>query len=149
MTDYGLTQEELSERISKSRSTIANALRMLKLPEDVRDMLIAGTISSGHAKALLALEDEDKISEVAKIAAEKGWNVRDTEEYIRKAYGTRKKRKAREPLNNQTEYDKTEADLAVRLKTKVHIIRQYENTGRIEISYYSLDDLERILDHIK
>ena len=149
MNEYGMTQEELAERISKNRSTIANALRLLKLPEDVREMLINGTISAGHAKALLGLEEEAKMSEVAKVVTEKGWNVRDTEDFIRKEYGEKRRRKRRAPLGNQIEYDKTEADLSVLLKTKVHINRKQENAGKIEISYFTLEDLERILEHIK
>ncbi len=149
MNEYGMTQEELAERISKNRSTIANALRLLKLPEDVREMLINGTISAGHAKALLGLEDEVKMSEVAKTITEKGWNVRYTEDFIRKEYGEKRKKKRRAPLGNQIEYDKTEADLSVILKTKVHINRKQENAGKIEISYFTLEDLERILEHIK
>lgn len=148
MNDYGMTQEELSERIARSRSTIANALRLLRLPEDVREMVADGRLSPGHAKALLGLDNTAKLSETAQIVFLQDLSVRETEALVRKE-NTVRKAKTPKILGNQAEYDKTEEELSEILKTKVSINRKRENAGKIEISYFSLEDLERILEHIR
>ncbi|MBP5224083.1 MAG: ParB/RepB/Spo0J family partition protein [Lachnospiraceae bacterium] len=146
---YGLTQEALAERVSKNRTVIANALRLLKLPEDVRTMLEQGILSTGHAKAILGAETETLQSEIAKSVVEKGLSVRDTETLVKNAGKPKKGPKAPKKLRNTAEYEKVEQDLKAKLGTKVSIDRRADNAGRIIIDFYSLDDIERILKHIQ
>jgi len=144
--EYELTQEELSERVSKSRTVITNSLRLLRLPEDVRKLLETKQLSAGHAKVLLGLESESQQSEAAKQVVAGGLSVRETEKLV-KSFG---KPAAKEKvLANEAEYRKTEELLAEKLKTKVKIARKSEKEGRITIEYSSVEDLERILSHIR
>ncbi len=145
--DYGMTQEELSEVLSKSRTFITNSMRLLKLPEPVLLMVADGTLSTSHAKVLLGLENEEDLKKAAAQVVEKGLNVRETEALV-KALRDKKPRPEKKVLKNQTAYTKVENDLKETLKTKVVIRRRSENAGRIEIDFYSLEDIERILGHI-
>ena len=145
--DYGMTQEELSEVLSKSRTFITNSMRLLKLPEPVLLMVADGTLSTSHAKVLLGLENEEDLKKAAAQVVEKGLNVRETEALV-KALRDKKPRPEKKVLKNQTAYTKVENDLKETLKTKVVIRRRSENAGRIEINFYSLEDIERILGHI-
>ena len=145
--DYGMTQEELSEVLSKSRTFITNSMRLLKLPEPVLLMVADGTLSTSHAKVLLGLENEEDLKKAAAQVVEKGLNVRETEALVR-SLADKKPRPEKKVLKNQTAYTKVENDLKETLKTKVVIRRRSENAGRIEIDFYSLEDIERILGHI-
>ena len=145
--DYGMTQEELSEVLSKSRTFITNSMRLLKLPEPVLMMVADGTLSTSHAKVLLGLENEEDLKKAAAQVVEKGLNVRETEAQVR-SLADKKPRPEKKVLKNQTAYTKVENDLKETLKTKVVIRRRSENAGRIEIDFYSLEDIERILGHI-
>ncbi len=145
--DYGMTQEELSEVLSKSRTFITNSMRLLKLPEPVLMMVADGTLSTSHAKVLLGLENEEDLKKAAAQVVEKGLNVRETEALVR-SLADKKPRPEKKVLKNQTAYTKVENDLKETLKTKVVIRRRSENAGRIEIDFYSLEDIERILGHI-
>ena len=147
MKTYDLTQEALSDRIGKSRSAVANSLRLLNLPEDVRKALAEGRLSTGHAKVILSLEDPLKMSDAASEILEKGLSVRDTEKLVKQLKNP-KKPAVRAPLKNQVEYENAENSLSELLKTKVKINRRSENAGKIEIDFYSLEDIERILRHI-
>ena len=146
MEDFHLTQEALSERIAINRSVIANALRLLKLPEDLRDQVAAGTISTGHAKVLLGLEDPERMRELAARIREENLSVRDLEAVIH-AMGRKKRTKT--VFRNQEEYDNTARGLEEKLGTHVRFSRKNEHSGKIEIDYSSLEDLERILSHIR
>ncbi len=146
---YGLTQEALAERVSKNRAVIANALRLLRLPQDVRALLENGALSTGHAKAILGLESEELQSEIAKTVVEKGLSVRDTEALVKSAGRPKKSPKSAKKLRNTAEYEKVEKDLKEILGTKVKIERREDNAGKIVIDFYTLDDIERILKHIQ
>ncbi len=146
---YGLTQEALAERVSKNRAVIANALRLLRLPQDVRALLENGSLSTGHAKAILGAETEELQSEIAKTVVEKGLSVRDTEALVKNAGKQKKSPGTAKKLRNTAEYEKVEKDLKAKLGTKVKIERREDNAGRIIIDFYSLDDIERILKHIQ
>ena len=146
--DYHLTQEELSDRMSRSRTSITNSLRLLKLPEEVQDLLIQGKISQGHAKVLLGMEDDEAETALAKKIAEEELSVRETEEAVKAWAHPRKPRTARK-LKNEAAYRKTASDLTEKLGTKVRINRKTEHAGKIEIDYYSLEDLERVISHIQ
>ena len=150
INEYHLTQEALSERISKNRAVIANSMRLLKLPEDVQELLVSGKLCAGHAKVSLGLDSAADQSEAAKNVVENALSVRETEKLV-KHFGTQQEihPKENENLKNQLEYEQVENLLKEKLKTKVSIKRKSENAGKIEIDYYSLEEIERILSHIK
>lgn len=144
--EYGLTQEGLAERMSKSRVNITNSLRLLKLPEEVRQMLIDGALSSGHAKVLLGIEDPDRLQRAARETVLRKLSVRDTEKLVKTLGKTRAEKK---PLPNEVAYDETERLLCEKLGTRVRIVRKTKDSGKLEISFSSLEDFERIAEHIK
>lgn len=143
--EYDLKQDEVAERVSKSRTTITNSLRLLKLDERVQSMLIEENFSSGHARALLGIKDHDlQYSTALKIFDEK-LSVRETEKLI-KALQTEEKPKRKKPeLKNDFVYRDLEEKLKMVTGTKVTINRKSEQAGRIEIEYYTPEDLEKIV----
>ena len=146
--DYHLTQEELSDRMSRSRTSITNSLRLLKLPDEVQQLLSEGKISQGHAKVLLGMENDEAETELAKRIAEEELSVRETEEAVRLWAKPRKPRSPRR-FKNEAAYRNTASELTEKLGTKVRINRKSEHSGKIEIDYYSLEDLERVISHIQ
>lgn len=146
--EYNLKQEEVAERVSKSRSAITNSLRLLKLNEKVLDYLMEEMISSGHARALLALEDSEKQVSVAEKIAKEHLSVRDTEKLVKNINQPPKKAPKKE-LKNDFVYKDMEEQLKQKIGTKVTINRKSENKGKIEIEYYSQDDLEKIVAYFK
>ena len=150
MQEFDLTQEEIAERVSKNRATITNSMRLLKLDRRVQDLLIRGQISSGHARALLALEDgEQQYQAALKIISNK-WSVREVERFVKSMGKTPAKREA-DPEKERM--DLFYRDLEERLKslmgTKVSINQKDKNKGRIEIEYYSSAELERIIEMLQ
>ncbi len=147
--DYGLKQEEIADRVSRNRTTITNAIRLLKLPDEVKALVAEGTLSQGHARTLLGIEDPEKQTELAKQVIEKSLSVRDTERLVKLA-GRKPRKKPAE--NQEEEKDYTlffrdyEDKMRTILGTKVHISRRDRNKGRIEIDYYSTAELERIME---
>jgi len=144
MEEYGLTQEELSKRIGKSRPFIANTVRLLTLPEQTKNMLTQGVITAGHARALLALSKTKDLEDAARRVALKGLSVRQTEDFVKNI--------AREKTRTKSKTSKADPvlqDLEERLKkrysTKV-CIRHGRKNGRIEIEYYGAEELERLLE---
>ncbi len=142
--EYSLTQEQVAERVSKSRTAVTNALRLLKLCDEVQEMLIEGTLSAGHARALLSLEDAELQYATAQKAVAGKWSVREMEAYVRKLMSPPKEK---EPGNSAE--DAIYADFEEKLKramgTKVTINRKAKDKGRIEIEYYSIDEFERLM----
>ena len=150
INDYNLTQEELAERISKSRSAITNTLRLLKLHPDVQKMLINGTLTAGHARALLAIEDQDTQLTLAEKVIKDSLSVRQTEDLV-KSYG-KDSTGVRIKMKNDPQYKELEKKLSSILGTKVSIKQKEKGKGRVEISYYSeeqLDDIFLILNRGK
>ena len=145
---FGMTQEKVSESVGKSRSTVANSLRILSLPEDVVEMLRAGAISTGHAKVILSLPTAELRSKSAVYIAEKKLSVRESEAYI--AALTKPPREEPPKENNEVllQIEDLETNISKVIGTKVKI-RHGNGKGKIEIQYYSNDDLERILDFFK
>ncbi len=143
--EFGLKHEDLAERVGKSRTAITNSMRLLKLDEGVLDMLIRGELTQGHARALLALEDKEKQLQAAQTIIDKNLSVRDVEKLVKELLNPPVK-KEKEPLPGQSVYKDIEKKLKDRLGTKVSISRKNENQGKIEISYYSVDELERIIE---
>lgn len=148
LEEYKMTQEVLSERISKSRTVITNAMRLLKLPQGVQDLLSTGKLSTGHAKTILGLEDPEKQTEVAEKVISDNLSVRQTEALI-KSLLKEKKAPVKKALRNQVAYDEARQSLEDCLATKVVINRKSETAGKIEITYNSLEDFERIVGHIR
>lgn len=142
---YKLKQEEIAEQVSKSRTAITNALRLLKLSEKAQAMLTEGLISTGHAKVLLAIEDNDVQTELAERIIDEQLSVRETEKAVKSILN--KEEKAPKPeLANQSLYQTIEEKMKRKIGTKVKIKRKGENKGKIEIDYYSADDLEKIIE---
>lgn len=147
INDHGLRQEDLAERISKSRSAITNRLRLLKLPEKVRQMVIDGSLSEGHARALLGATGAKRQEQLAAIVVARGLSVRETEALIKRGPA---KKKVRSPKTPDDElYARLEDDLKQIMSTKVTIKRESDERGRIVIEYYSLDELDRLTELFK
>lgn len=144
ITEYKMTQEEISKAVGKSRSAIANSVRLLGLSQSVRTFLINGELTSGHARALLAIEDEDEQEKLALKIINEGLNVRETERLIKRM--AQKRTPPKTPVLAE-EYKYIEDKLKNIFGTKV-TLRHNKNKGKITIEYYSNDELERILDMV-
>ena len=146
--DLKLKQEEIAERVSKKRSTITNSMRLLKLPEEVKKMVAGGQISEGHGRALLGLEDKEEIVKVAKKIAAESWSVRATEEYVKKTKeaASNKTKKKSPVIKREAVYREAENKMKRSLGAKVEIKKKNDKSGKIEISYYSIDELERLIE---
>jgi ParB family chromosome partitioning protein len=148
--EFKLKQDEVAERVSKSRTTITNALRLLKLDKRVQDMIVDDKLTTGHARAMLAITDPDKQYEFAERAFDEKMSVRDVEREVKKLINDKKsdkKTKAAE-LDPQlvAVYEQTQEKLKGVLGTKVFINAKDNKSGRLEIEYYSQDELNRIVD---
>lgn len=143
--EYSLKQEELANRVSKSRTAIANSMRLLKLTDSVQNMLINDEISMGHARALLTLEQEDLQIEAAKTIVSKGLSVRDTEKLVKSILNP-KQVKLPIPSAEAAIYDTIANKLREKMGTKVSINHKKNGKGKIEIEYYSQEELERLLE---
>lgn len=149
LDEFQITQEELANRVSKSRTTITNTMRLLKLLPKVQQMLIDEEISNGHARALLALEDSNKQLQVAQSIVSNNLNVRDTEQLVKKMNEKSIQQKYKQESEHEkvsNAYHEIEEQLKNILGTKVQIKNKKGNKGKIEIEYYSLEDLERLID---
>ncbi len=148
--EFKLKQDEVAERVSKSRTTITNALRLLKLDKRVQEMIVDDKLTTGHARAMLAITDPDKQYEFAERAFDQKMSVRDVEREVKKLINdknTDKKGKSAE-IDPQlvAVYEQTQEKLKGVLGTKVYINAKDNKTGRLEIEYYSQDELNRIVD---
>ncbi len=143
LEDYHLKQDEVAERVSKSRSAVTNSMRLLKLDERVQQMVIDDMISSGHARALIAINDGEKQYTVAMKIFDERLSVRETESYIRNLDKPVKKKEV--PANDFV-YRDYEEKLNKALDTKVVIHNKENNKGKIEINYYSKEEFERIVE---
>lgn len=147
--EYDLKQEEVAEKVSRSRTAITNSLRLLKLDERVLDMLVDERISSGHARALLGILDPDRQFEAAQKVEETNLSVRDTEKLVKSMNNPVAKKPAKKQLENDFIYRDLEEQLKRRIGTKVSINRKTDNQGKLEIEYYSQEELEKILKYFK
>jgi len=143
--EYNLTQKELSEIVGKSRPYIANILRLLKLDDEIKNELINGEISNGHARALLSLENKEDRLKVLEIIIKRNYSVRKTESFIKNYL---KKTEIIIKYVKTKEVVEFENKLTDRFGTKVNIKHNNKFKGKIEIEYYNLDDLNRILEII-
>ncbi len=143
MKDFNLTQEEAAQKVGKSRPAVANALRLLKLPESVLNMVRENKLSAGHARALAAIDDEKLVISTAELIAEKGLSVRETEKLV-KTLTAEKKEKKKAP-NRHTFFDEVELSLNNSLGRKARVITKGgKECGTLEIAFYDKDDLARI-----
>lgn len=146
---FKLTQEELSMKVGKSRSHIANFLRLLQLPAEIKDYVSRGTLSMGHARAIITITDPKVQKELAKKAIEENWSVRQLEEVVQNLQAKKKpaakvnKGKKRDPFISSVEEELREI-----LQTTVKV-KHERNKGKIEIAYYSMEDFDRLLDLLK
>jgi len=143
--EYKMKQDDLAERVSKSRSAITNALRLLKLDEKVKAMLAEGLITTGHARALIAVEDKDKQQQLATKIFDEKLSVRETEKLV-KALSEGKENKKEEKTSEKLVYRKLEDSLKSILGSKVSIKSKQGGKGKIEIDYYSMEELDRITE---
>lgn len=140
MEKFEMTQDKVSERVGKSRSSIANMLRLLSLENEIKDMLIENKLTMGHARALLSMSGGSKRVEAAKKISEEGFNVRQVEALVKNdSIPVKKAKKGKESA-----YPDLEQNLSERYGTKIRV--KGKNKGKIEIEYYSAADLTRIVD---
>lgn len=144
LNEFHLKQDEVAERVSKSRTAVTNSMRLLKLNEDVQQMVIEDKISSGHARALIAIEEPEKQYEVALKVFDEKLSVRDIEKLVKDMNKPLKQKKTKEKLDFI--YRDLEEKMKISLGTKVSISEKNEGKGKIEVEYYSTDELDRLVD---
>lgn len=147
--EFSLKQDEVAERVSKSRTTITNSMRLLKLCEPVQQMVIEDKLSSGHARALLALNDTTNQYELACKVFDESLSVRETEALVRKWNQIPKEKKESDTLDYKFLYSDMETCLKEILGSKVMIKPKNNEKGKIEIEYYSSEELDRLVDKLK
>ena len=146
--EYKMTQDEIAESVGKSRPAVANTLRLLTLSEGVKKMIIEGSLSAGHARCIAAIKETELQNKVAAMVVAMSLNVRQTEEYVKKLYDTKNKKKKETKKTDEkraVEIQYVEKTLRDIFNTKVNI-KDVDNKGKIEIEYYSADERERILE---
>ena len=144
LTEFHLKQDEVAERVSKSRTAVTNSMRLLKLDERVQEMVIEEKLSTGHARALLGIEDLELQYQTACKVFDEKMSVRDVEKLV-KAMNVPKK-EIKKPEINQIIYEDMSEKLKQIMGTKVQILPKNNEKGKIEIEYYSSEELERIID---
>ena len=148
LEEFHLKQDELADRVSKSRVTVANSIRLLKLMPDVQQMLIDEMISSGHARALLGIENPQEQYNLAQRIFDEKLSVREVEKIVKNLHKPTKKRKKLDDKTLLAIYHEEEEKMKKKLGTKVSVISKGEGAGKIEIEFYNHDDFERLLDLI-
>ena len=145
MTEFNLTQDQASGRVGKSRSAVANFLRLRHLPEPIKESILNGSLSMGHARALLGAENSAQQNAVWRAVVSKGLSVRQTESFVK---GLKEKKKTPKKRSTDTEdrhLSSLEDDLSRQFGTRVQIIRRGKK-GKVEIEFYSNEDLNRLVD---
>ena len=146
MEEFHLKQDEIAERVAKSRTAVTNSMRLLKLTVKVQEMVIADMISAGHARALLGISDESLQENTAMKVFDEKLSVRETEKLVKNLVSPAKKVKTEKNTAEDAIYESLEEKMKGIMGTKVSIQRKKNNKGKIEIEYYSRDELERIID---
>lgn len=150
LEEFHLKQDEIAEKVSKSRTAITNSMRLLKLDERVQEMLIGEMLTTGHVRALLAIEDKEKQYNLATYIFDNKLSVRETEKLVKKATEEPKEKPAKKvDLATAAIYESLEESMKGVLGTKVSIHKKSKHKGQIEIEYYSEQELERIIDLIR
>lgn len=148
LEEFNLKQDEVAERVSKSRTAVTNSLRLLKLCDEVQQMIISNMLSTGHARAIISVEDPEEQYALAQKIFDEKMSVREVEKYIK---GMNKTPKIKKKKNESLEaiYESTEEKLKNALGTKVQITsREKEGSGKIDIEFYNHDDFERIIEKL-
>jgi ParB family chromosome partitioning protein len=143
--EFTLTQQQVAEVVGKDRSTIANALRLLNLPASVRQLMRDGKLSAGHARALLGLDNDRRIADVARQAVDEQWSVREVESHVKRAKQPTRVAQPREKSREASER-MLEEELQRVFGTDVRIRRSRGNRGRVEVPFFSAEDFERIFE---
>lgn len=147
LTEFNLKQDEVAERVSKSRAAVTNSIRLLKLSDEVQQMVIDDMISTGHARALLAVENAEEQYSLAQRIFDEKLSVRDIEKIVKNMNKPAKPaKKVSEDASMEVIYRDIEEKLKQKLSTKVTIHSKGEGSGKIEIEFYSHDDIDRIMD---
>ena len=153
LTEFNLKQDEVAERVSKSRTAVTNSMRLLKLNEKVQQMVIDDMLSTGHARALLGIEDQDKQYQTAQKIFDEKLSVRETEKLVKKIQQEKEEDKSKKEVKIDSKMVAIFGDLEETMKmilgTKVAINQKDDKKGKIEIEYYSMDELDRIIDLIR
>jgi len=148
IAEFKLAQQDVADAVGRDRSTVANALRLLKLPEVVLQMLHEGHLSVGHARALLALEDPRIVTTLAREAVAQGLSVREVEDRVRGGRAPERRPRMKRGLGAAPEVRRVEDALRRRLGTDVRVSLRAKGKGHIHVSFYSNDDLARLLELI-
>ena len=150
LDEFSLRQEDVARRVSKNRTTITNSLRLLKLDDRIREYLIDGRLTSGHARALLGIENKELQFEVANRILSENLSVRDVEKLVKSIQrgNTGRKKEPKKDTATDLVCSSMEEKMKASLGTKVRVNRRNNKAGRIEIEYYSMEELERIYDLI-
>jgi len=148
ITEFGLTQDQAADRVGKSRSAVANFLRLRQLPEQIKAGIMDGDLSMGHARALLGTANSAQQNSVFRTVISKGLSVRETERLIKRLKAEKEKPKRPISSSEQRYLSDVADDLSGRFGTKVQIRRRGQK-GRVEIEFYSNDDLDRLLSLLK
>ena len=153
LTEFNLKQDEVAERVSKSRTAVTNSIRLLKLDERVQQMVIDEMISTGHARTLIVIEDKEKQYAVAQKIFDEKLSVRETEKLIKNMQNEKKNTDSSEKKKLDPKLEAVYRDLEEQMKrmlgTKVSINAKNEKSGKIEIEYFSADELDRIIDLLR
>jgi ParB family chromosome partitioning protein len=146
ISEFGLTQEQVAEQVSKSRVAVANTLRLLRASDAVKKALLSGEIREGHARALLALENDEAQTAALAVVLKKQLNVRQAEALVRRLTGEREERPSPSPPSSET--GALENAFRETLGTKVSLHRNTKGQGRIVIHFYSDEELEHLYERI-
>lgn len=143
ISEFGLTQEQIADRVGKSRPSVANFIRLRNLPDQIKDAVRNNQLSMGHAKVMLGLENQAQQLEVCRLIVSKGLSVRETEALIKRL--KTQSRKTGKPVADAAYFISLSEELSRRLGTKVQIVRKGEK-GKVEIEFYNNEDLDRLLN---
>ena len=147
LTEFNLKQDEVAERVAKSRTAVTNSMRLLKLCDDVQQMIIDGMISTGHARALITIEDPEQQYTIAQRIFDEKLSVRDVEKLVKSLnQPPREKKTVIVDKSLEAVYQNIEENLKQKLSTKVSITSKGNGSGKIEIEFYSHEDLEKLMD---
>ena len=148
MEEFHLKQDELAEKVSKSRTAVTNSMRLLKLTEEVQQMVVDDMITTGHARALLGVEDAEMQYTLAQRIFDEKLSVREVEKIVKNIGKPAKEKKKKKQIEEsmQVIYADISEKLKASLGTKVNIIPKEDGSGKIEIEFYSHEELDRILD---
>jgi ParB family chromosome partitioning protein len=148
IAEFSLTQQEVADAVGRDRSTVANALRLLKLPLAVIEMLHKGLLTVGHARALLALDDARTVTSLAREAVAQGLSVRDVEDRVRGGRAPERRPRLKRGLAPAPEVRRVEDALRRRLGTDVRVTLRAKGKGQVHVAFYSNDDLARLMEII-